>query len=192
MYKTAIVVSFLLLLSPIVRALKFLFLEQGWVLAYVGVALSVGINGMGAAVGMTLISKSTAGASVKKPKVGSKGVLGIVVCEANVVFGVIHAIILNANISTYMRTGGSVVGVANTNTVNFVNSYIIFFSGLTMGICGLISSIGTGMVCSASIIPLAKEPKLFSKIVTMQLIVSGVGPFGFIVSMMMLQALVKQ
>jgi F0F1-type ATP synthase membrane subunit c/vacuolar-type H+-ATPase subunit K len=154
------------------------------VLANIGAAFAVLANLAGAVLGIALIGRSASGAAIKKPKVGAKAFLGTIVCEANLVFGVIQNIILSGKI----REMGAVPAMYTSSIREiFFNSHVIFVSGLVAGACGFASSLGTGIVSSTSIVALANDPSIFSKVVTMQLIVSGVGPFGLVMSMMILQ-----
>lgn len=187
-WKEALVLIGLLCASPLLSIFKMGVTESPTALGHAGVFFSIGANAVGAALGMSLIAQTTSGASIKKPKVGSKALLGIIVCEANIVFGVIQTIILNTKMSE----------LPSSDTLHFSpylaeifhNSYVAFFSGLIAGLCGLASSIGTGIVSSASIMAIASDPAVFSKLVTLQLIVSGVGPFGLIMAIMLLQVMV--
>ena len=61
---------------------------------YMGIAIGLGMAGVGAAWGSWLTGSSLVGAAVKAPRIRSKNLISVIFCEATAIYGVILAILL--------------------------------------------------------------------------------------------------
>lgn len=140
------------------------------VLGYLGMFICFILSAMGTAEGILSISRYVSGASIKAPSVGTKSILGTVVCEANFLTGIITCVMLNNSI--------------NANTVDKAH-YIYFASGLFVGMCNYYSSVATGIICAVISMMDARDPTLFFKIVILEIIPASVGLLGFIMGIVL-------
>lgn len=140
------------------------------ILGYLGMVNCFVLSAMGTANGILIISKYVSGASIKAPHVGTKSILGTVVCEANFLTGIITCVMLSNSIKG--------------NTVDKAH-YIYFASGLFVGICNYFSSVATGLICAIISVMDAKDPSLFFKIVILEIIPASVGLLGFIMGIVL-------
>lgn len=139
-------------------------------LGYAGMILCFILSSIGTAEGIYLISKFVSGASIQSPEIGTKSVLGTVVCEANFLTGIIMCVMLNNSLSI------------NTNSTSH---YLYFSSGLFVGLCNYYSSIATGTVCAVLSMADAKDPTIFFKLVVLEVIPASVGLIGFIIGIVL-------
>ncbi|KAI5133678.1 V-type H+-transporting ATPase 21kDa proteolipid subunit [Nematocida ausubeli] len=150
----------------------------------VGILAPIVLNTIGSSIGVATISKSTSGGSVKSPALVMKSILGIVLCEANFIFSILSFFFLKERaLEIEAKLGG-----ANEIPLEIVQaSWCILASGLICGICGMVSSMGSSVVNSASSISIASNSKMFSKLISLQLIIGGVGIFGTAISFFFLK-----
>lgn len=141
-------------------------------LGYLGIVLCFLLSASGAAGGIWTISNYVSGTSIKAPRVGTKAIIGTVVCEANFLSGIISCIL----------SYNSLRSNADFNN----KSYFIFLcSNLIVGICSYFSSISTGMICAVISLMDGKDPTVFFKIVVLEIIPASVGLIGFILGIVM-------
>lgn len=159
-----------ILLTTILFSLIILIYSPINVLGYVGIFLCFTLSALGTANGILNIANYVSGASIKSPRIGTKSILGTVVCEANFLTGIITCVMLN-----------------NTMNQNLTDKahYIYFCSGLFVGICNYFSSVATGMLCAVISMMDAKDPTLFYKIVVLEIIPASVGLVGFIMGIVL-------
>jgi len=139
-------------------------------LGYFGMVLCFILSALGTAQGILLISQYVSGASIKSPQIGTKSVLGTVVCEANFLTGIITCVMLSHNI---------------TLSLSPKVHYVYFSSGLFVGLCNYYSSITVGKLCGVISLMDARDPSLFFKIVVLEVIPASIGLIGFILGIVM-------
>ncbi|KAI5148384.1 V-type H+-transporting ATPase 21kDa proteolipid subunit [Enteropsectra breve] len=154
----------LLISTLLVSLLSLLFFPVN-ILGRIGMFLCFILSAMGTAEGISAIAKYVSGASIKTPSVGTKAILGTVVCEANFLTGIITCVMLDSSIKK-----------STSNSAN----YIYFASGLFVGLCNYYSSLATGIICGIISMVDAKDPTVFFKIVILEIIPASVGLVGFI------------
>ncbi|KAI5190822.1 V-type H+-transporting ATPase 21kDa proteolipid subunit [Nematocida minor] len=174
------VLAGILLIVPVVKSLYTLLNRFPHLPATVGVFCPVVLNGIGSSFGISNIGKSTAGGSVRSPTLVMKSLLGIVLCEANLIFSILCFFFLKERSIEISKEA-----VMTLKSVQ--SSWAILASGLVCGICGMVSSFGSAVVNSSSSISIAGNSKMFSKLVSLQLIVGGVGIFGTVISLFFLR-----
>ncbi|ELA41077.1 uncharacterized protein VICG_01870 [Vittaforma corneae ATCC 50505] len=141
-------------------------------LGYAGIVYCFLLSSLGASQGIWTISNYVAGTSIKYPRVGTKSILGTVVCEANFLSGIILCV-LNFNTLRY------------TSNLSNASHYILFCSSLFVGLCSFFSSIATGLICAVISMMDAKDELLFFKVVILEVIPASVGLIGFILGIVM-------
>ncbi|KAH9385937.1 V-type H+-transporting ATPase 21kDa proteolipid subunit [Nematocida major] len=169
-----------LLLVPVIRGFYTVLMMSPLLPGTFGVFCPVVMNCIGSAIGISTISKSTSGGSVRSPALVMKSLLGIVLCEANLIFSILNFFFLKEKSLEISRE-------KELTLRSLQASWGILASGLVCGICGMVSSFGSAVVNSSSSISIASNSKMFSKLVSLQLIVGGVGIFGTIVSLFFLR-----
>jgi len=116
------------------------------VLAYIGVALMVGLSGIGSIYGVSISGNSAIGAMKKDPDS----------------FG--NYMVLSALPSTqglYGFVGYFVMSAAIVPDMTWATAAAVFGAGLTMGLSGLFSGIRQGQVCANGISAIGSGHKVF-------------------------------
>lgn len=165
---------------PAYRAARSVLSENPLAPASFGIMAPVILNALGTSIGTAIIGKSISGASVRTPSIMMKGLIGIIICEANLIFSLLSFCFLK-------EKSEAVTSRSGLTRESIQDVWTIFCSGLVCGMCGLIASIGGAVVNAASSIAIASNSKVFSKLVTLQLIVSSVGALGLVVSLFFLK-----
>lgn len=141
-------------------------------LGYVGIILCFLLSALGTSTGVWTIANHVSGTSIKVPRVGTKSILGTVVCEANFLSGIIQCI-LSFN---YIRS---------FEAITAKDSYLFFCSNIFVGMCSYFSSVSTGMICAVISMVDGKDPNVFFKVVILEIIPASVGLIGFILGIVM-------
>lgn len=171
------------------------------VLAHFGIFLCFILSAVGTALGILSISKYVSGASIKSPRIGTKSILGTVVCEANFLTGIITCVMISNGLNNIQNktietnnTGNTIqnntfINAILNNTINSLDddrrNYIYFATGLFVGLCNYFSSVATGLICAVISMMDAKDSKLFFKIVILEIIPASVGLIGFIIGIVL-------
>lgn len=148
-----------------------LFLPRD-ILGYAGITYCFVLCSIGTAKGIWNISNYVSGASIKTPRVGTKAILGTVVCEANFLSGIILCVLMY---NTMKRA----------EDVTALMHYFYFCSGIFVGMCSYYSSVATGLICASISLMDSKDPSLFYKVVALEIIPASVGLIGFILGIVM-------
>lgn len=178
--KEAVLLLTILLIIPAVKVFYTVLRMYPLLPGVVGILCPIVLNAVGSSIGISIISKSTSGGSVRTPSLVMKSLLGIVLCEANLIFSIMSFFFLKQRF-------GELSDGKEMKILDVTGAWGILASGLTCGFCGMVSSFGSAIVNSSSSISIAGNPKMFSKLISLQLIVGGVGIFGTVISLFFLK-----
>eukprot|EP00644_Phytophthora_capsici_P002268 jgi/Phyca11/114678/e_gw1.27.91.1 len=145
-----------------------------------GVAFGLAFSIVGAAWGIFITGSSLLGAAVKAPRVRSKNLVSIIFCEANAIYGVIIAIILQSKPG--LRNEGD---EPISEQALYFAGYAVFGSGLAVGLTNLASGISVGIAGSSCVLADAQNASLYVTILIVEIFASALGIFGVIVGIIL-------
>lgn len=157
------------LLISILLIFPLIFLPVS-VIGFIGIIYCFILSALGTAFGLWNISTYVSGTSIKFPSVGTKSILGTVVCEANFLSGIITCIMTYGHLK---------------NKISDAQNYLYFSSCLFVGICNYFSSVSTGLICAVISMMDGKSPSLFYKVVVLEVMPASVGLIGFILGIIL-------
>jgi len=163
-------------------------------LGFFGIAFALGVSVLGAAWGIFLTGSSLVGAAIKVPRIKSKNLISVIFCEALAIYGVIIAIICATKIKAADVIGDAYdaqLGVSHFGLKGeagpyvYFGGYCFFWTGVTVGLANLFCGICVGVVGSACALSDAQDPRMFVKILIIEIFGSALGLFGIIVGIIM-------
>jgi V-type H+-transporting ATPase proteolipid subunit len=120
--------------------------------------------------GIFIIGSTLLGTAVKVPRVRTKNLISVLLCEAVAIYGVIAHVVMSRNLAQY----------STATAQNYHIGYAIFWAGVTVGIAELSCALAVGVIGSSAVIADAQNPALFVKILVIEIFASAIGLFGLI------------
>ena len=141
-------------------------------IAYMGVALSVALAGIGSAIGIGAAAQASAGVMSVDPKKFGKLLLLSALPGTQGIYGFVIAFLLLGRITGVELDAGL--------------AWHAFVAGLPIALSGLLSGIHQGKVCAAGAMMTAKQPDDSAKSLILAVFVEFYAILGFLVSFLML------
>ena len=116
---------------------------------------------------------SILGAGVKAPRIRAKHIVSVVFCEAVAIYGIIMAIL--------MRQRWERIHDLYPNPNDYLAGFLIFAAGIGAGLCNIFSGVCVGVAGSSAALGDAQNPKLFVRLIVVEIFGSALGLFGIIV-----------
>ena len=147
---------------------------SGFIFGALGIALAVGLSGIGSAKGVGIVGEAAAGLVTEEPeKFGKALVLELLPVTQGLYGFVIGFLILN-NLST---------------TTTLSQGLYLFAAALPIAITGLLSAIAQGKVAASGIQILAKNPDHNTKGIILSAMVETYALLGFVISFLLVNNL---
>ncbi|KAK0561287.1 V-type proton ATPase subunit c'' [Tilletia horrida] len=106
----------------------------------------------------------------------------IIFCEVVAIYGVIMAIVFSSKITGNLKAGTS---DSLYSQENYLTGHLLFWGGLTVGLCNLVCGVAVGVTGANAAIADAADPQLFVKVLVLEIFGSILGLFGLIVGLIM-------
>jgi V/A-type H+-transporting ATPase subunit K len=147
----------------------------------IGCALAMGIAGIGSAMGLMLAGTSAVAVTSEKPELFGKCLVFQVLPMTQAVYGLLTAILL-------MMGAGLLGGGGGANLGNPMIGLSAIGIGLVVGLTGL-SATNQGMVASASISAVARDPKVAARGIIYTVMPETIAIFGLLVAILLMTGL---
>eukprot|EP00771_Trimastix_marina_P000873 gnl/Trimastix_PCT/1906.p1 GENE.gnl/Trimastix_PCT/1906~~gnl/Trimastix_PCT/1906.p1 ORF type:complete len:190 (+),score=19.55 gnl/Trimastix_PCT/1906:61-630(+) len=141
--------------------------------ACLGVAFGLTLSIIGASWGIWLTGSSLVGGAVKHPRIRSKNLISVLLCEAFAIYGTIVSIIFQSKLHPVE---------GNLARTDYAAGYALFFGGLMVGFSNLGAGYCVGTLGSAVALADAQNPVMFVKCFVMEIFGEAIGVIGVIVS----------
>ncbi|WP_244833136.1 V-type ATP synthase subunit K [Clostridium sp. BJN0001] len=155
--------------------IKFFFENNGgFIFGALGVALAVGMSGVGSAKGVGIVGQSAAGLLSEQPEKFGKALILELLPGTQGLYGFVIGLVVLLKLST---------------DTTLSQGLYLFFACLPIAIAGLWSAIAQGKAAAAGIQILAKKPEHNTKGMVLAAMVETYALLGFVVSFLMVTKL---
>lgn len=149
------------------------YMVEPIVWAAMGIALSVFLSVIGAALGISIAAPAIAGAGTERPEIVSKSLVAIILAEALGIYGLVVGLLSIFKLPTITATSDADAG------------FRLFFGGLTMGIAAIAAGVGIGTSGSAMASATAEKPELFSRTVVPLILAEALAIYAFVAALLL-------
>ncbi len=146
----------------------------------IGCALSMGIAGIGSAMGLMLAGSSAVAVTAEKPDLFGKCLVLQVLPMTQAVYGLLTAILL--------MMGAGLLGGGGAELANPMLGISAIGIGLVVGLTG-ISAANQGQVASSSISATARNPDVFARGIIYTIMPETIAIFGLLVGILLMTGL---
>lgn len=151
--------------------LQFLIDNNGGIFfAAIGIALSVGLAGIGSAKGVGIVGEAATGLVVEEPQKFGKALVLQLIPGTQGLYGFVIGFMIFSKLASGMGLG---------------QGLYLMIAGLVMGLAGLWSGIAQGRVSAAGIQILAKNEEQNTKGIILAAMVETYALLGFVISFML-------
>ncbi|NLY39361.1 MAG: V-type ATP synthase subunit K [Firmicutes bacterium] len=150
---------------------------EGIVLALLGVALAVGLSGIGSAIGVGLVGESAAGLVTEDPDKFGQTLLLQALPMTQGIYGLLTGLVIMINLGIFT---GEVASLTVTEGLSML------MASLPVALVGFLSAIAQGRAAAAGIGLIAKRPEEMGKAITFAVMVETFAVFSVLVSLLLL------
>jgi V-type H+-transporting ATPase proteolipid subunit len=125
------------------------------------------------------VGSSLVGAAVKVPRVRTKNLISVLLCEAVAIYGIIANVVMYAKIQV----------MSTPSAENYFVGFAIFWAGVAVGMAEFSCAVAVGMIGSSAVLADAHNPSLFVKILIIEIFASAIGLFGLIAAFVIIFSL---
>lgn len=126
-------------------------------LSYLGIALMVGLTGIGSTIGVTICGNATVGAMKKNPDAMGSYIGLSALPSSQGLYGFVGYFMASGAISRWMEAGG----------ITTLQAYSLLAVGLALGVVGLFSAIRQSQVCASGIQAIGSGKEVFGATMVM-------------------------
>ena len=143
---------------------------SGFIFGALGIALAVGLSGIGSAKGVGIVGEAAAGLVTEEPEKFGKALVLELLPGTQGLYGFVIGFLILNNLST---------------TTTLSQGLYLFAAALPIAITGLLSAIAQGKVAASGIQILAKNPDHNTKGIILSAMVETYALLGFVISFML-------
>jgi len=142
----------------------------GFILGALGIALAVGLSGIGSAKGVGLAGEAVSGLLTEQPEKFGKALVLELLPGTQGLYGFVVGLMMLTNLST---------------DTTLAQGMYLLFAALPIAIAGLFSGIAQGRCAASSVQILAKKPEHNTKGIVLTAMVETYALLGFVVSLIL-------
>ena len=142
----------------------------GFIFGALGVAMAVGLSGIGSAKGVGLAGEAVSGLLTEQPEKFGKALILELLPGTQGLYGFVVGLIVMFSLST---------------DTTLAQGLYLFLACLPVGIAGLFSGIAQGRAAAASVQILAKKPEHNTKGIVLTAMVETYALLGFVISLLL-------
>ena len=150
----------------------------GLEIALIGVALAVGMGGIGSSIGVGLAGQAASGVMTEDPGKFGRLLLLVALPGTQGIYGLLASFLVIMNLG--LIGGGRVVDVTQSQV------FKLLFACLPVALTGLFSAIHQGKVCVAGIMMAAKRPEEMGKTLVLAVFVEFYAVLGLLITILLL------
>ncbi len=142
----------------------------GYIFGALGVALAVGLAGIGSAKGVGLAGEAVSGLLTEQPEKFGKALILELLPGTQGLYGFVVGLMILTNLST---------------STTLAQGLYLLFASLPVAIAGLFSGIAQGRCAASSVAILAKKPEHNTKGIVLTAMVETYALLGFVISLLL-------